>query len=60
MKPGDMVFVKGSALFARTTPLILLEVYRHADTNNSYYVVLDTETGIKHEYQEHDLTEFPT
>ena len=61
MKRGDLVFVKNSALFKRTTPVILMEVYQYPRSSNTYiYVILDPSTGRSGEYQEHNLTEFPT
>lgn len=57
MVPGDLVFVKDSELFSRSTPLILMDKYH--DGNSLYFVVLDPRTGHRYHYQEHNLSEVP-
>jgi len=55
VKPGDLVFLKGSRLIDSRTPLIIIEIF-----GKDHCVVLDPSTGQKLAYQEHNLTEFPT
>ena len=57
MKPFDIVFVKGSNILPRSSPLILLDKYH--DGNSLYFEVLDPNTGHKYHYQEHNLSEVP-
>lgn len=58
MKPGDLIYVRGSNLIRGSTPLIITEKYH--DGNSLYYQVLDPGTGHRYHYQEHNLSEFPT
>lgn len=57
MNPGNLVFVKDSELFSRSTPLILMDKYH--DGNSLYFEVLDPRTGHRYHYQEHNLSEVP-
>jgi hypothetical protein len=57
VNPGNLVFVKDSELFSRSTPLILMDKYH--DGNSLYFEVLDPRTGHRYHYQEHNLSEVP-
>lgn len=57
MNPGNLVFVKDSELFSRSTPLILMDKYH--DGYSFYFEVLDPRTGHRYHYQEHNLSEVP-
>lgn len=56
MKPGDLVFIRGSRVLLNI-PLIIVDIY--TDSSSDHYIVLDPLTGIRYGYQLHDLTDHP-
>jgi len=56
MNTGDLVYLKrNSSTDLYGVPLVLVERYRTDFSMFEYFIVLDPRTGIRYEYQHHDL-----